>query len=73
MSTVDKSFADMVVAAKGVLYPDDPFEPPITRIVKYTNAWGGEGYGVTFADQDQDKYMRPSEYVRDPSVYWEAA
>jgi len=73
MSTVNKEFADKVVAANGVLYPDDPFEPPITRIVEYRNAWGGTGYGMTFQGQDPDKYMRPSEYINEPRIYWEAA
>ena len=73
MSTVDKEFADKVVAAKGVLYPDEAFEPPITRIVEYTNAWGGKAYGMTFEGQDPDKYMRPSEYINEPRIYWEMA
>ena len=71
MSTVDKAFADKVVAANGQLYPDDPFEPPITRIVEYVNAWGAKAYGMTFDKQDQQKYMRPSEFVIDPHIYWE--
>lgn len=71
MATVDKKFADKAVAANGVLYPDDPFEPPITRIVEYKNAWGGVGYGIVFEGQDQDKYMRTSEYIGDPKIYWE--
>lgn len=73
MSTVNKEFADKVVAANGVLYPDDPFEPQITRLVEYTNAWGAKAYGMTFQGQDPDKYMRPSEFVIEPRVYWEAA
>jgi hypothetical protein len=73
MSTVNKEFADTVVAANGVLYPDDPFEPPIVRIVRYTNAWGGEGFGMTFKGQDPEKYMRPTEFVINPVIYWEAS
>lgn len=73
MSTVNKEFADKVVAANGVLFPDDPFEPPIVRIVEYRNAWGGFGYGMTFQGQDPDKYTRPSEYINEPRIYWEAA
>lgn len=70
MSTVDKDFADKVVAAKGVLFPEDPFEPPVDKIVKYTNAWGGEAYGLIFAGQNPSKYS-PSEFVRNPEVYFE--
>ena len=73
MSTVDKEFADKLVAANGQLYPDDPFEPPVTRIVEYTNAWGALAYGIMFERQDQDKYMRPTEYVHAPRVYFERA
>lgn len=71
MSTVDKAFADKLVAANGQLYPDDPFEPPVTRIVEYTNAWGKLAYGITFEQQDPEKYMRPSQYINKPRIYWE--
>lgn len=73
MATVDKAFADKAAAANGVLYPDDPFEPAITRVVEYTNAWGKLAYGMTFAGEDPDKYMRESEYISSPRVYWELA
>ena len=72
MSTIDKEFADKIVAHRGVMYPDDPFEPPVNRIVEYTNAWGKKAYGMTFDGQDPDKYMRPSEFVQAPRVYWDA-
>lgn len=72
MSTVDKAFADKMVACDGVMYPDDPFEPPVTRIVEYSNAWGGTGYGMTFRGQDPEKYMRESEFIKQPRIYWEA-
>ena len=65
MSTVNKSIADRIVAGE---YPEDH----ATRIVEYENAWGGKGYGVTFKGGDIDKYMRPSEYIRKPKIYWEA-
>jgi hypothetical protein len=74
MSTVEKEFADKIVAANGQMY-SQPFEPTCTRIVEYTNAWGALAYGMTFEGQDwrddPDKYMRPSEYVISPRVYWE--
>jgi len=71
MGTVDKAFADKIVAANGQLYPDDPYEPPVTRIVEYTNAWGGIAYGITFEGQDPDKYLRPTAWVDSPRIYWE--
>lgn len=71
MSTVDKAFADKMVACNGTMFPDDPFETPVDRIVEYTNAWGNLAYGMTFNGQDPDKYMRPSEYIIEPRIYWE--
>ncbi len=71
MSTVDKDFADKVVECGGVMFPDDPMEPPVNRIVEYTNAWGKKAYGITFEGEDLNKYMRPSEYVIKPRVYWD--
>lgn len=64
MATVSKEIADEIAAGK---YADD--EP--TRIVKYTNAWGGESYGVTFKGENINRYCE-SEFVRDPQIYWEA-
>ena len=72
MSTVDKEFADKIVACNGVMYPDDPFEPPVMRIVEYTNIGNVPAYGLTFKGQDPEKYMRQSEFVRKPRVYWQA-
>jgi hypothetical protein len=71
MSTVDKVFADKLVAANGQLYPDDPFEPPVVRIVKYRNAWGADAFGITFEGQHHEKYMVQSPYITDPTIYWE--
>ena len=64
ISIDSKKIVDDIV--KG-LYADD--EP--TRIVEYTNAWGGIAYGVTFRHEDINKYMRPTEFVRNPRIYWE--
>ena len=66
MATIDKRIADAIAAGE---YADD--RP--TRIVKYTNAWGGEAFGVTFEGQDIDKYVTPTEFIRNPTIYWEAA
>lgn len=65
MSTVDKSIADAIVAGK---YADD--QP--TRIVDYDNAWGGIAYGVTFGRQAKDTYMQPTNFIRNPRIYWDA-
>ncbi len=71
MSTTSKEIADRIVACNGVLYPDQPWEAPIERIVKYTNAWGGDAYGLTVEGQDPDTYLRESEYVKNPVIYFE--
>lgn len=62
MGTISKKIADDVVAGK---YADDD---PV-RIVKYTNAWGREAYGLECRDE-RGRY-RESEYVINPTVYWE--
>lgn len=64
MATVDKSIADRIVA--GEFADDQP-----CRIIKYTNAWGGEAYGVEFASDRPGRYAE-SDFVQNPSVYWEA-
>ena len=66
MATIHKRTADEIVACNGQ-YKDDP---PVLRIVQYTNAWGGEAYGLEYEGQ-LGKYS-PSQYVIDPKVYWEA-
>ena len=62
MGTISKKIADDVVAG---LYEDDF---PV-KIIKYTNAWGGEAYGLLCAHEKQDRYTA-SEYVINPTVYW---
>lgn len=65
MATLSKEFADRLVAGE---FPEDG----IVRIVKYTNVWGGEAYGCTFRGElDHDRYLRETEFVRNPSIYWE--
>ena len=62
MGTISKKIADDVIAGK---YDDDD---PV-RIVKYTNAWGGEAYGLE-CRHERGRYQE-SEYVINPTVYWE--
>jgi len=70
MATIDSREAiDKIIAANGAQYPD---EPPITKIIEYTNAWGGKAYGVVFEDEPADPYRYEVEtpYVRRPRVIW---
>ena len=64
MGTISKKIADDVIAG---LYDDDH---PV-KIIKYTNAWGGEAYGLVCAHENPDRYAA-SGYVINPSVYWSA-
>lgn len=65
MATVNKDFADRLVAMDGK-YADDP---QIARIVEYTNAWGKLAYGIEYK-HEVGRY-RASSYVINPRVYWE--
>jgi len=67
MATVDYKLA-MELIAKDGYYKDDP---RVQKIVEYTNAWGGKGYGVTWPDDNPDRYSA-SEFVIDPKTIWEA-
>lgn len=62
MGTINKQIADDVIAGK---YAKDH---PV-KIVKYTNAWGGESYGLICKGQPLDTY-RESNFVINPSTYW---
>lgn len=66
MATVNKPLADQIKAADGY-YSDDP---RVTSIIEYDNAWGGVGYGLNYEGRENRYY--PSEFVRNPRVYWEA-
>lgn len=61
MGTISKKIADDVVAGK---YAEDR---PV-KIVKYTNAWGAEAYGLICEGQSLDRYCA-SEFA----IYWEEA
>ena len=68
----DKKFIDEIIAKDGILYPDDPFEPPIIRIVEYTNAWGKVVWGVIFKGESQlYHYDQKTKYIRNPRVIWQ--
>lgn len=62
MGTISQAIAADVIAWK---YEDDR---PV-KIVKYTNAWGDEAYGLVCAHEHPDRYAA-SEYVINPTLYW---
>ena len=64
MSTLGKKQADEIAAGK---YAEDGW----VRIVEYDNAWGGVSYGCVTDYQDIDTYMRPTDFVKNPRIYWE--
>lgn len=75
MSTVDRAFANRIKAGNGWLDGDSTNilgeNPRCVEITQYTTAWGGEAFGLTFEGQ-RNKYT-PSDFVRNPRVYWRAS
>ncbi len=70
MATIDSRAAiDAIIAANGRQYPD---EPPVVRIVEYTNAWDKTCWGIVFEDEPADmyRYEMESDYVKRPRVIW---
>lgn len=63
MGTVSKNIAEDAMNGK---YPEDN----ITTIVRYTNAWGGESYGITAGNDNRAKYLIVTEYVINPKLIW---
>lgn len=71
MATVDKNFADKMIALNGLDGDEAPDNPPIVKIIEYDNLSGGQGYGLVFStDRDQGRYDRETEFIRKPRVYW---
>lgn len=75
MPTVNKEFADRLIAGKGYL-PEcgdpAPDNPRAILIVEYTDMGGKLAYGVTFeSDRDYTKYLHASRYIVNPKIYWE--
>lgn len=69
--TVDRAFAERIIAGNGFLDGDDtpaPSNPRVVLIVRYVNAWGREAFGCVFEGQ-ADKYTE-SPTVRDPQPFW---
>ena len=64
MPTVSKVIADAITKGDGH-YEDDP---PVERIVEYTNMVGELAYGLEYEGRGQ-RYD-PSPYVRNPRTYW---
>lgn len=67
MATLSKEIIDKIIANNGH-YPGDP---RISRVVKYTNQWGGESYAVIYPFEDQLRYHN-SAHCFNVEVIWEA-
>jgi hypothetical protein len=68
MSTInDRAMVDQIIVNDGA-YADDPL---IIKIVEYTNAWGGQAYGLIYNQRDWNKYDA-SPYVINPKTLWSA-
>ena len=56
MSTIDnKGIIDTLIKNNGV-WPGDEDKPPVTKIVEYTNQWGGLSTAVVYKTDNQNKY-----------------
>lgn len=73
MATVDKTTADIIAAGNGYIndYDDSLLgaNPRVIIITKYTNAWGGFGYGLTF-EGERNVYASPTAFIINPTPYW---
>jgi hypothetical protein len=73
MPTVDKKTADNIAKYNGYFNGDDDNllgdNPRTVQITKYTNAWGGESYGLTLEGRP-NVYAQPTEYIINPTPYW---
>jgi hypothetical protein len=67
MGTVSKAMADKLIDLNGC-YPDDP---PVLRIVEYTNMAGQLAYGIEH-EWEVGKYTSEPDnpYIGNPRVYW---
>ena len=69
--TVDRAFAERIIAGNGFLDGGDtpsPSNPRVVEITEYRNVWGGVSYGCTFEGQ-ANRYA-PSTHVIAPRLYW---
>jgi hypothetical protein len=75
MTTVDKEFADNLAANAGYHNGDSDNSmgdnPRCVEITEYDNAYGGIGYGLTF--EGRPNRYTPTEFVRNPRLYWQYA
>jgi len=75
MATLNsRKLVDEFIANNGYMFSDSeprPDNPPVKKIVEYTNAWDKVCYGIIFAGEIADfRYERESEFIRNPRVLW---
>jgi hypothetical protein len=68
MATVSKEMAMSLIAADGY-YPGDP---RATKVVRYTNNWGGESYAIVWPSENQMRYEL-SDACHNVEVLWSAS
>lgn len=78
MATINsRELVEQIIARNGeareesVVADGPDGEPAVVKIVEYTNAWGGQSYGLVFEGENTDRYNRPTEFVRNPVTLWE--
>lgn len=72
MGTVSKEIADNIIANDGYYTPISEYEgadnPQYSEITEYDNMAGEPAYGLTV--KGIPNVYTPSNYVRNPRVYW---
>jgi len=68
MATINsRAIVDELIKGNGI-YPGDHIR--VVKIVEYTNDWGGQCYGLIYADEPWDNYHE-SQFVHNPKTIWE--
>lgn len=75
MATIDSQDIIDVLLANDGIYPGDgiePPDPPVVRIVQYTNGFGDRTHGIVYEREAKlgmlHRYEQESEFISDPVV-----
>ena len=77
MATIDDKRMILKLIAHNGCWPNEPGDqsepdPPVVKIVEYTNKEGHQCWGVVYPDDfDPERYERPTPFVQHPRVIWE--
>lgn len=69
MATIDnQDIIDSIIKNNG-FYPGDEDKPPVTKIVRYNNQWGGKSTAIIYAYENQNRYEE-SVYCKNVEIVW---